>query len=442
MHLMLRSWLLHLTSKARFYTPTVDAILQLLKDSLPATLQTLETTNQMLMMMMIYVTCSQNYTTKERTKNTMRGCSRFCQNTSVHVCFPCDNLFDLRWATENMFFHLNPVWLSPRCMDSLKKISSYSSFSDTHISCRCFLFVANVRSWWTSHQLFQDLLSSTWATSTLTIQIFQYTLDPDQPLLSVNVLKDAVSTHVLDVNKRKKPAQKRKTLPLGVRPQPKKRRTTVKPKSDHATAPFTTRGGLLGALLKPLDEEHEGSLDDFVDSNDSASDSSSNETETGFTSESDTDTDAEEVLANPGQRREEKATDEILQSQEAFEEEKEPLHPPIPAAEASARMRPTTQCNSSIGVCDLSTQVAARLAKCKYCVEKIQRFESRIGYAFSKVKFHCYLHFACFPSYMEREKGDLSQARAFVQEWLRKPSDSSDVANKLRRDVQGLAASL
>ena len=104
-----------------------------------------------------------------------------------------------------------------------------------------------------------------------------------------------------------------------------------------------------------------------------------------------------------------------------------------------------TFCNSTLGLIEIGLQKAAKLATCKACSLKIQRGTSRCAYALSKSKFHCYIHPECFASYLQSQKGSISQARAFLHEQQRKLGDSQhppqvvDTIKQLERDLRQLA---
>ena len=313
----------------------------------------------------------------------------------------------------------------------------------------CYIIISDLeaqyylRSWYTTHQLFQQLLTSTGPTDTLTIRTFDYTIseDSDHPFPFMKMSMESSHTHVLDI-KRKKQAKKGK-LPLGLKmPRKRKKTASVKPKSGAAGSKASNPSGLVKHVKLNSDEggysledfhAEPSEQDDFIIEPSSESDISS---DSAFHSSSESDTD-DEALVNPDQRHEERVTDKILESHDDLHKAE-----PLPISNTPAQKRPlTTQCNSSIGVRELGTQLASRLATCKHCGNKIQRLESRVGYAFSLKKIHCYLHVTCFPQYLEKEGGDFSQAWTFAQDWLNTNAPSDELKD-LHRDVRAMAVAL
>lgn len=244
------------------------------------------------------------------------------------------------------------------------------------------------------------------------------------------------SAHVLDViNAKKRPVKRAGVLPFGLKRPPRKRqKKSVKPKMSAIddTSPLVTHEDLdSGSGFKALvaadmleDADESMASSHMSDSGGSDSDSSSHDTE------------GEEVPAFPAQRNEERATREILRESAALfaVAEEQPVPQPVPPVVLRPE-RVTTQCNMSLGVCEVGWQTAARLAKCKFCSNKIQRGDGRVGYAFSKIKFHCWVHAGCFKRFLLQEHGDVRQAVNFIQDWLAQKTDSPDVPSTVRTEL-------
>ncbi|CAK9005748.1 unnamed protein product [Durusdinium trenchii] len=75
---------------------------------------------------------------------------------------------------------------------------------------------------------------------------------------------------------------------------------------------------------------------------------------------------------------------------------------------------PATFCNSELGLVQVSTQIAARLARCRHCSQSIQRGEVRFGYSFHRQKFHSYLHAACTAQHLKLQGASVEQAIGFL----------------------------
>eukprot|EP00438_Fugacium_kawagutii_P019102 Skav234730 [mRNA] locus=scaffold634:769143:776207:- [translate_table: standard] len=94
--------------------------------------------------------------------------------------------------------------------------------------------------------------------------------------------------------------------------------------------------------------------------------------------------------------------------------------------------RGKTFCNATLGICDIGIQRAAKLARCRQCCQPIQRGSARVGWSFSRVKFHAWVHCDCFPLLLRAEGGDVGQAVEFVTNWLEQNSSSEAIGEITR----------
>ena len=112
---------------------------------------------------------------------------------------------------------------------------------------------------------------------------------------------------------------------------------------------------------------------------------------------------------------------DLLRSHTALHSSEQP-EPEVQSSLAAASSRPakggSTFCNQSVGMVEISVQKAARLAQCQGCQTKIARDSVRVGYAYSRKKFHSYVHPGCFPSYLQGQNGDIEQSIVFAEKWI------------------------
>ena len=82
-------------------------------------------------------------------------------------------------------------------------------------------------------------------------------------------------------------------------------------------------------------------------------------------------------------------------------------HVPGPAATSRSF------CNKNLGLVATGIQVSAKQATCRQCLQKIGRGQPRFGFAFSRIKFHSWLHEGCTVAHLRQEAADLTQASVF-----------------------------
>ena len=295
----------------------------------------------------------------------------------------------------------------------------------------------------TSHQLFQQLLARHGPADTLKFRVLEYIVKIDQPLVTVDVVGGRASDLILDINWKSKQVKKRTALPFGLKMSPRKKR---KNNTSQSKGSSSSRNPPIEEVLRLMGAKH---IHDGGSSSDCGSDSVS---DNGIDTSDDSDTEGEERAANPDQRFEEKETRGVLRAREAMMEEKDevqtvpctshasgPAVKPAASAPSNVRGSTLTQCNSYIGLCEVGTQISGKLATCRFCNAKIVKGGSRLAYSFSKVKFHAWVHPECFPLYLQQQKGDPSQALAFINNWLHGNAGSS---SDLRKNLEDLVPKL
>eukprot|EP00434_Breviolum_minutum_P006290 symbB.v1.2.005550.t1/scaffold258.1/size251559/4 len=102
------------------------------------------------------------------------------------------------------------------------------------------------------------------------------------------------------------------------------------------------------------------------------------------------------------------------------------------AASSSAALPKGSFCNASLGVSGVSFQMASKLARCRHCVEPIQKGVFRVSYAWSYKKFHSYLHGGCTLPHLKQEGASMQQALEFFQRQLA----SENLSEKMRGEIE------
>ena len=298
--------------------------------------------------------------------------------------------------------------------------------------------------WCTSHQFFRDILVRHGPLSSLSAKVFDFAIAADQPILSVQILRDSCVNVTLPA-KFVRPQSKKKScsLPFGLT-MPRRKRTRTKrdstsvPASAPSSAPSKKRRGVERDIEDALDAAVSDIQEEEPSQSSSESDSDISMSVADVSSES-SDTEGGPLAMDPQQRMEENATRQVLRSHaELIANQEEPTGA-LPSS-SSAR-RPSTQCQSSIGLCDVGKQVAAKLAKCRHCGQSISRGSTRLAYSFSKVKFFGWIHIGCFAAYLRDVAGNSGQCIAFITSWLQNhPECSMETKAELESLMSTLAA--
>lgn len=310
--------------------------------------------------------------------------------------------------------------------------------------CDCLCVAVQLpRMWMTSKQLLQSVLTEHGPQQAISLQIFDYQFNVGDSLLSVNV--DVNSCRVLQLDPSQARSQKKKKnlkLPFGLQVERKKRNPRKRKRVTATAVGASTPAGHQKADLheRPLPAHVLQEIEEVIgnDGNDydSSMDETSSESSGDGVSGSDEDSAGEPSLVVPAQKAEELETRQVLDSHHSFNAEnasgavQESDRPPVVTPKLIS-----SQCNMSTGICEVSTQKAARLAMCQGCQCKIARYTPRIGYAYSLKKFHSYVHPGCFPAYLKNQNGCTQQAIQFIRDWVRANEDFSgisEIQNMLR----------
>lgn len=87
----------------------------------------------------------------------------------------------------------------------------------------------------------------------------------------------------------------------------------------------------------------------------------------------------------------------------------------LPTSSSASKKPSSSFCNTSLGICGVSLQMAGRLARCRHCMEKVAKQQVRFAYAFHRQKFHSYLHTQCVAAHLRQEGAHVEQAVEYLQ---------------------------
>ena len=140
--------------------------------------------------------------------------------------------------------------------------------------------------------------------------------------------------------------------------------------------------------------------------------------------------------------QEEALTKAVLEESEKFQVQVEKVAEPSHAS-AAQPAKPTGKsfCNRSVGICEVGQQVASKLAKCRHCMQPIPKYSARIGWAYSRTKFHAWVHSECFPQLLRAEAGDVNQAIDFITSWQERQGPDSN-SGGYKHDISQLLENL
>ena len=320
----------------------------------------------------------------------------------------------------------------------------------------------------TSHQAFQRILISIGEAQAADLQftVHEYCLNPFSSLHSVQVTGSSQGNNLFVP--KAKPVPKPK-LPFGLK-------MPTRPRQRKPAGPSQLKRRKVDASTSAAHDvknfvEHFGTdhLDDSLLLADSGSDpsfgsesscesASSSESETlrGPNSESECDdVDAHEQVHLTAQEAAEQAQiQEVLGSHQARVEERGEFFcvRDVPSADAHLpEQEPPTGksfCNARLGLVDVGLQTSGRLARCRHCLEKIEKNSCRFQFAWSRVKFASWLHDRCVLGHLEQEGSDHVKALVFLQEKLNDGENGvtylapevQDAIKKLMKDIRAKAA--
>ena len=312
----------------------------------------------------------------------------------------------------------------------------------------------------TSHQAFQKICALKGRSGAcvdpeeLSLVVYEFKMNPFLPLTSVQTTNASEPRKLITT--KAKPASKKAALPFGLKPQVRKRKARTsntgqaKKQKPHAGSAASSTpsnvaellgGPVTGSELNALGSES-GSEHQSVGQVSSSSSSSSSE-------DSDSDGSAEENQLAPHVEEEKEELRKVsMQHREHVEATGQIFCPRgEPDARDGARVPPeppktttSTFCNAHLGLMDVGFQVAARLATCRHCMTKIERKTVRFGYAWSRSKFHSWLHPGCVLNHLKQEQGDLGQALSFLQGKLQEQDLPPLIRDSISELVQGIRA--
>lgn len=312
----------------------------------------------------------------------------------------------------------------------------------------------------TSHQAFREIFEKKGGhpdAAEVSFVVHDYVLQPLLPLTSVRTTAVSASHQFLNVKQKKTRTWTQTKLPFGLKFPARKRKPRAVgrglPDKRQKSSCNSFRGKPLDASTTDLSEQMEAlaegrpspeieqaiaSDDEIVleecdDASLGASNKGSSSSDTGSDSDgldpgSGSDSEAEKLLLTAQATKEESEVRGIVAQRRTGIEARGEVYCPRgseSAAEQDANpqkdMAPgpsgpsgSTFCNSVLGLVDLGIQVSGRLATCRHCLRKIERQGVRFGYAWSRAKFHSWLHAQCTVGHLNQEGADKVQALAFL----------------------------
>ena len=312
----------------------------------------------------------------------------------------------------------------------------------------------------TSSQMFQDLLSEVKLPDAevltgVAIVVHNFETHPFSPLVEVKTTS-VTGPYPLLVE-RPKPNQQKRKLPFGLKPAVRKRQKRHNNQQKAAAQPRRNQkqdaqpaAQAAGSGHGPnCSDDDPGKTNDESDTSvqDRSSDSAcSNHDDSGDSSSdgsgSDSDTNiavpvlAEQPLLSAEAAQEIAEVNKIFDAHSRQVEESGQVFCPRgvepEAASSSTALPKGSFCNASLGVSGVSFQTASKLARCRHCVEPIQKGDFRVSYAWSYKKFHSYLHGRCTMSHLKQEGASMQQATEFFQGQLA----SENLSEQMRGEIE------
>ena len=332
----------------------------------------------------------------------------------------------------------------------------------------------------TSHQLFHQVLSANHPVERLggiSFAVHQFSLGRFASLCSVTTSKVS-GKHRFSIDQSQR-QQKQSKLPFGLKPVPRKRKVPEDPvKASKAKAPKRTDTNVqnadtaadphrlanasnvgdvsMAASSKPVRLAHSSSESDANDSG-SCSDCGVNDDDddadsvSSGSSKSSGEDLVEQSLLMPAASAEAARVETALDEHKADLEQQGHVQisrgglttdPPIPDfPQGNGKASSSTFCNKEVGLVAVGIQTAAKLATCRHCVQRIARHHPRFGYAWSRIKFHSWLHDKCLVAHLNQEGADKLKALEFLERKLTEDlpqaakDATSNVAAELRAEV-------
>ena len=333
---------------------------------------------------------------------------------------------------------------------------------------------------WTSHQLFQDIAQKFPQVQNhgVPFVIHEYALNPFGTLCNVRTTR-AIEGKLISCEKRQlEPKQTR--LPFGLKLPPRKRKPRQKKdasqkrqrQNDGTASSSQAKSFIKTVQEKGMQALFSGDADGCpsvpFDQGNPKSDScpssscSSSDSDIGYDKVSDSEIeDAEKPFLTS------EAAHEDLQIQALLQRREDHVHgqhdsgvsgsgsasssssaPPSSSGAPKPSEIPSvgvptgkkTFCNASLGLVEVGVQVSGKLATCRHCLIKIPKGEVRFGFAWSRVKFHSWLHASCALPHLKQESSNLEEAIEFLQAELKKDKGSKascliDATKKLLQEL-------
>ena len=331
----------------------------------------------------------------------------------------------------------------------------------------------------TSHQLFHQVLSANHPVERLggiSFTVHQFSLGRFASLCSVTTSK-VRGKHRFSIEQRQ---QKQSKLPFGLKPVPRKRKVADDPAKAKAKARKRTATNVQNAenaadthRLEYADASHVAAGDVSMPASSQPvglahSSSESDANDSGFGSDCGVDDDADSISSESSNKSSGEdlveqpllipaASAEASRVETALDEHKSDLEkrgdvqisrgglttdPPVPAVpQGNGKASSSTFCNKEVGLVAVGIQTAAKLATCRHCMQKIARHDPRFGYAWSRIKFHSWLHAKCLVAHLKQEGADKLTALEFLEAKLTEDlpeaakDATSNVVAELRAEV-------
>lgn len=316
----------------------------------------------------------------------------------------------------------------------------------------------------TSSQMFQDLLSEVKLPDAevltgISFVIHNFEIHPFSPLVEVKTTSVAGPRPLLV--ERPKPVQKKRKLPFGLKPavskwrrrQNDQQKAAAQPKRRNQKQDEQPAAQAAGSGHGPdcADDDPENTNvsnddDEFdIGVKDHSSDSACSKHDDDISSDgsnSDSETNiaapvlAEQPLLSAEASQEIAVVNKIFDAHSRQVEDSGQVFCPRgaepEAASSSTALPKGSFCNASLGVSGVSFQTASKLARCRDCVEPIQKGDFRVSYAWSYKKFHSYLHGGCTLPHLKQEGASMQQALEFFQRQLA----SENLSEKMRGEIE------
>ena len=317
-------------------------------------------------------------------------------------------LFQMMGPGPKRYFFLGPCLDKPRTQVFIEAFLSGQPSDTTAEACILQPESEKVEIY-TSQQVFRKVLEECKLVDSITFQVFDYSIPLNRSALSVTFDPREGRRFTVTTQKR---VQIRNVvvLPFGM----KKRR---KPRGPRASKKSRTSGGAASGVDASTGPPDAGEVPVHSQS---SSDTSEPEDVQGDILSHASEAEDEKPFQTGQQVADEKAVKAVIK--EHFEDI-EKLNA-ARAAKVEDADKATggqtvkgTFCQAILGICGVSIQKAARLARCRHCLIPISKQSVRFSYSYNMKKFHAYLHTDCVVEHLLQEGANLDQAVSYLTEW-------------------------